>query len=37
MPDVGFDAVFGLVALVLLFCVIVAMATRGPWGMRKIA
>jgi hypothetical protein len=37
MPDVGFEAVFGLAALVLLFYVIVALATRGPWGMRKVA
>ena len=37
MPDVGFEGVFGLVALVLWLYVIVALATRGPWGMRKVA
>jgi hypothetical protein len=37
MPDVGFEGVFGLAALALLLFVIVALATRGPWGMRKIA
>jgi len=37
MPDVGFEAVFGLAALVLVLFVIVALATRGPWGMRKVA
>jgi hypothetical protein len=37
MPDVGFEGVFGLAALVVLFFVIVALATRGPWGMRKVA
>jgi hypothetical protein len=35
MPDAGFDGVFGLMALVLCLWVIVALATRGPWGMRK--
>jgi hypothetical protein len=37
MPDVGFEGVFGLAALAVLLFVIVALATRGPWGMRKIA
>jgi hypothetical protein len=37
MPDVGFEGVFGLVALVLWLYVIVALATRGPWGMQKVA
>jgi hypothetical protein len=37
MPDVGFEGVFGLVAFVLWLCVVVALATRGPWGMRKVA
>lgn len=37
MPDAGFEGVFGLVALVLSVCVIAALATRGPWGMRKVA
>jgi len=37
MPDVAFEGVFGLAALVLLLLGIVALATRGPWGMRKVA
>ena len=37
MPYVGFEGVFGLAALAVLLFVIVALATRGPWGMRKIA
>jgi hypothetical protein len=37
MPDAGFDGLFGLVALILWLWVIVALATRGPWGMRKVA
>jgi hypothetical protein len=37
MPDVGFEGLFGVVALVIWGCVIVALATRGPWGMRKVA
>ena len=34
-PDAEFEGVFGLGALALWLCVIVALATRGPWGMRK--
>jgi len=37
LPFTWFEGVFGLVALVLWLCVIVALATRGPWGMRKVA
>jgi hypothetical protein len=37
MPDVGFEGLFGVVALVIWGCVIVALVTRGPWGMRQVA
>jgi len=37
MPDVGLEAIFGLAALVLVLFVIVALATRGPWGMRRLS
>jgi len=36
MPDVGFEGLFGLSALILWLCVIGALATRGPWGMRRV-
>jgi len=36
MPDVGFEGLFGVVALILCLFVIVALVTRGPWGMHKV-
>jgi hypothetical protein len=36
-PFTQFEGLFGLVALVLWLCVIVVLATRGPWGMRKVS
>lgn len=37
LPFTWFEGVLGLVPLVLWLCGIVALATRGPWGMRKVA